>query len=137
MIFNTQEQRINLGLLCMRIGLSAALLYYALPKLFGSDALMSLVGKHFAIINPGIPIATLGMAVLILECINALFLITGYFYRTACVTQMVLYGLFWLGFTNAGYKVLSVYAFSLTTVLLGMFFMGPGGFVISVKFKEK
>lgn len=137
MIFKTQEQRINLGLLFMRIGLAAGLLYHALPKLFGSPTLMAGVGKHFTMINPGISLKILGMTVLILECFNALCLVTGYFYRIACAIQMVLYGLFLWGFINADYNSLPVYAFGLTVVFLGLFFIGPGGYVISVKFKEK
>ena len=137
MIFKTQEQRINLGLLFTRLGLAAGLLYYALPKLFGQAVLWEGVGKHVAMMFPGLPLKSLGLFVLILECINALSLITGYFYRIACAVQMVLYGLFLWGFVNAGFKVLPVYAFSLTTVFLGLFFIGPGGYIISVKFKEK
>ncbi len=137
MIFKTQPQKINLGLLFMRIGLAAGLLFYAVPKLFGRASLWAGVGKSFAVINPGIPVKTLGMIILILECCNAIFLISGYFFRTACMLQMVLYSFFFWGFMNSGFQVLPIYAFGLISVFLGLLFIGPGGYVISVKLKEK
>ncbi len=137
MIFKSQEQRINLGLLFMRIGLAGGLLFYAVPKLFGKASLWAGVGKSIAVINPGLPLKTLGMIVLIFECFNALCLITGYFFRIACTLQMILYGLFLWGFINSGFKVLPIYAFGLTSVFLGLLLIGPGGYVISVKLKEK
>lgn len=137
MLFNQQERRISFGLLTIRLGLAAVLLIHSLPKLIDGAATWSIVGKNISFINSGLPLEVLGLILLILEILSGMCLISGYFFRSANTIMMIVYILFSVNYFNAGYKSLLLYAVGFVAVFLGLIFIGPGRYAVSVKIEKK
>ncbi len=134
---NQQDRRNNMGLLVIRIGLTATLLLHSLPILFGDSSLWGKAGESLAFINVGLSSKILGFLVLLLESFCGLSLITGYFFRVSSVVLTVLYSFHCIYFFSIGYKTLPLYAISIAAVYMGLIFVGPGRFVISLKLEKK
>ena len=137
MLFNQQEKRTSFGLLIMRLGLSAVLFIHAIPRLIAGAATWALVGKNISFINSGLPPEALGLILLILEALSGICLISGYFFRSANIIMAVVYVLYFLNYFNAGYKTLLLYAIGFIAVFLGLVYIGPGRYAVSVKIEKK
>jgi putative oxidoreductase len=136
-MFGSQEQKINSGLLIMRLGLAAALLVHSLPMLIGGDAGWQSVGRTLNFINIGVPQTLLGFVFLLLAALGGASLLFGYFFRIACMVLFVLFGLYFFNYFSIGYKTLMLWSAGLAAVFLGLVFVGPGRYAIAVKLEKK
>ena len=139
MIFTSQERRMNFGLLFMRLGLAAVLLIHALPKLFGGTAAWKKFWMSLEFESIGLPGVIMGVAILVIETIGALSLLSGYFFRVACTLLSILYGLYFFGYFyyKSGYVTLTLWSLGLAAVFFGLIYVGPGRYAVSVKFEKK
>ncbi len=139
MIFTSQERKMNFGLLFMRLGLAAVLLIHALPKLFGGTAAWKKFWMSLEFESIGLPGAIVGLAILLIESITALCLLSGYFFRVACALLSFLYGLYFFGYFyyKSGYVTLTLWSLGLAVVFFGLIYIGPGRYAVSVKLEKK
>ena len=139
MIFTSQERKINFGLLFMRLGLAAVLLIHALPKLFDGTAAWKTFWKSLEFESIGLPGVIMGFAILLIESIGALSLLSGYFFRVACALLSFLYGLYFFGYFyyKSGYVTLTLWSLGLAVVFFGLIYVGPGRYAVSVKLEKK
>jgi putative oxidoreductase len=136
-MFGSQERKNNFGLLIMRLGLAAALLVHALPRLFGGDPAWQSVGRTLNFINIGVPLTLLGLSFLLLAALGAVSLLFGYFFRIACTLLFMLFGLYFFNYFSVGYQTLMLWSAGLAAVFLGLIFVGPGRYAIAVKLEKK
>ena len=137
MFFDSQERRINFGLLVMRIGMAAILLVHSIPVLMGGAAHWKSVGTSLNFINVGIPPQVLGFVVLLFESLCGVSLLSGFLFRISCVILALLYGLYFFNYLNIGYKTLTLYSLGLALVSLGLMNTGPGRYAVAVKLERK
>ena len=139
MIFTSQERKLNFGLLFMRLGLAAVLLIHALPKLFDGATAWKKFWMSLEFESIGLPGAAAGFAILMIESITALSLLSGYFFRAACALLSFLYGLYFFGYFyyKSGYVTLTLWSLGLAVVFFGLIYVGPGRYAVSVKLEKK
>ena len=133
----TTDRQINTGLLIIRCGLAATLLFYALPRLLDGSAAWSAVGKDMRFLHADVSCAIVGMIVLLIKVLAGAGLVTGFLFRLSSIGLACIYGLYFFNFINAGYKTLPLYAAGLACVCLGLFMIGPGRYAVAVKFEKK
>jgi putative oxidoreductase len=136
-MFGSQERKNNFGLLVMRVGLAAVLLFHALPGLFGGTQDWQGVAKIFNFLNLGGLQALVGLIVLVVEALGAAGLFLGYFFRIACTLLFLLFGLNFFYYFSAGYQTLMLWSAAIAAVFLGLVSAGPGRYAIAVKLKRK
>jgi len=136
-MFGSQERKTNFGLLIMRLGLAAALLIHCLPKLIGGSHTWQGVGTMLGFINVGLPPTMLGFAILLIEALGAVSLLFGYFFRITCIVLFILFGLYFFNYFSIGYQTLMLWSIGIATVFLGLFFIGPGRYALTVKLEKK
>ena len=137
-MFNSQERKISLGLLVMRIGLAAMLLSYTVPKLIAGSEQWSKYGALFNHIALGIPLEMLGLAALILQAIGGLSLLTGYLFRISSIVLTVLYGFLCLNYLNQpGYHTLTLFSLGYAFIFISLVNTGPGRYAVSLKVEKK
>ncbi len=136
-MFGSQEQKNNVGLLIMRLGLAAVLLIHSLPKLIGGAHVWQSVGTTLNFINMGVPQTLLGFIFLLLAALGAVSLLFGYFFRIACIVLFMLFGLYFFNYFSIGYKTLMLWSIGIATVFLGLFFVGPGRYALTLKLEKK
>jgi putative oxidoreductase len=136
-VFNSQDRQSNFGLLIMRLGLAAALLFHSLPILFAGSPKWQSVGTTLAFINLGVPDAILGFSILLLEALGAVSLMFGYFFRIACIILFLIFGLYFFNYFSIGYQTLMLWSAGLAAVFLGLIYVGPGRYSIAVKLEKK
>ena len=136
-MFGSQEQKINFGLLIMRLGLAAVLLIHSLPKLIGGAHVWQSVGTTLNFINMGVSQKSLGFIFLLLAALGAVSLLFGYFFRIACIVLCILFGLYFFNYFSIGYKTLMLWSIGIAAVFLGLFFIGPGRYAFTVKLEKK
>jgi uncharacterized membrane protein YphA (DoxX/SURF4 family) len=121
----------------MRLGISASLLIYAIPRLLDGNAAWTRVGKDLEFLSADVPTRWVGVILLIVEVLASIGLVTGYFFRLCMVLLMAHYGMYFFNFLSVGYKTLPLYAGALACVCLGLLFAGPGRFAVAVKIERK
>jgi uncharacterized membrane protein YphA (DoxX/SURF4 family) len=131
------ERRINPGLLLIRCGLAATLLFYALPRLLDGSAAWAAVGKDMRFLHADVSYAIVGVIVLLIKVLASVGLVTGFLFRLSSIALACVYGLYFFNFINVGYKTLPLYAAALACVCLGLFMTGPGRFAVAVKIEKK
>jgi uncharacterized membrane protein YphA (DoxX/SURF4 family) len=134
---NTSERQVNTGLLLIRLGLAASQLIYAIPRLIDGTRAWSAVGKEMRFLHADLSAQVVGGAILIIEALASLGLITGYIFRLSTLLLAGVYGLYFFNFINEGYKTLPLYAGALACVCIGLMLSGPGRFAVSVKIESK
>jgi uncharacterized membrane protein YphA (DoxX/SURF4 family) len=137
MFFDSQERRINFGLLVMRFGLATVLLIHSLPVLMGGAAYWKNVGTSLNFINIGISPQVLGFVIMLFESLCGVSLLSGFLFRTSCVILTVIYGLYFFNYLNIGYKTLTLYSLGLALVFIGLMNTGPGRYAVAVKLERK
>ena len=136
-MFGSQEQKNNIGLLIMRLGLAAALLTHCLPKLIGGSSAWQSVGTMLAFINVGVPPTILGLCIFLIEALGAVSLLFGYFFRIACSVLCILFGLYFFNYFSIGYQTLMLWSIGIAVVFMGLFFIGPGRYALTLKLEKK
>lgn len=137
-MFDSQNRKMNFGLLIMRLGLPAVLFVHALPKLFDGAHRWQIVGLDLNQIDIGLPPALFGFAILLLETLGAVSFVFGYFFRAACTILFILFGLyFYIYFQKPGYDTLMLWSLGLCAVFFGLIYVGPGRYSIAVKLEKK
>ncbi|MCP4748445.1 MAG: hypothetical protein GY874_20275 [Desulfobacteraceae bacterium] len=131
------ENKTNLGLLIMRLGLAATLLVYAVPRLIDGKRAWSTVGKNIRFLQGDVSAQVLGAILLVIEVLAAMGMITGYFFRLFCICLAGIYAFYFFNYFSAGYTILPLYAASLTIVSIGLLISGPGQFAVAVKIEKK
>ncbi len=137
MFFNSNERKMSFGLLIMRVGLAAALLIHAVPKLAGGAHQWQSVGMALSYLQIGIPPNALGLGVLLLETLAAVSLLSGFLFRVACIIMTVLFGFYCFTYFGIGYKSLTLYSLGLSAVFFGLINTGPGRYAVAVKLEKK
>jgi putative oxidoreductase len=137
MFFNSQERKINFGLLVMRVGLAIILLIHSMPGLVGGVTHWKRIGTGLSFINIGLPPEAIGLVVMLLESLGALSLLFGYLFRPFSIVLAILYCLYFFNYYNIGYRTLMLYSLSLASVFLGFTNTGPGRYAIAVKLEKK
>ena len=136
-MFSSQDRQSNFGLLIMRLGLAAVLLIHSLPKLFAGSHSWQSVGTTLGFINVGLPVAVLGFTMLLLEALGAVSLISGYFFRIACIILFIIFGLYFFNYFSIGYQTLMLWSAGLAAVFFGLIYVGPGRYSIAVTLEKK
>jgi uncharacterized membrane protein YphA (DoxX/SURF4 family) len=131
------EHQINTGLLLIRCGLAATLLFYALPRLLDGSAAWSAVGRDMRFLPADVSYAIVGGIVLLIDVLASVGLVTGFMFRLSSIGLACVYGLYFFNFINVGYKTLPLYAAALACVCLGLVLIGPGRFAVAVKIEKK
>ena len=137
MLFNSQVKKYNFGLLLMRLGLAAALILHAVPKLMGGAAAWKNFGMGLGILNIGLPLKVVGLAILLLESLCSLSLLTGYLFRASSGILSIIFAVYFLNYHSIGYKTLPIFALGLVAVYIGLMYIGPGRYSIAVKLEKK
>ena len=136
-MFDSQNRKMNFGLLIMRLGLTAVLFLHALPKLFAGAHSWKSVGTSLSFINIGLPPMVFGFAILFLEALGAVSFVFGYLFRAACTILFILFGLYFFNYFQIGYNTLMLWSLGLAAVFLGLIYVGPGRYSIAVKLEKK
>jgi uncharacterized membrane protein YphA (DoxX/SURF4 family) len=136
-MFGSQERKTNFGLLIIRLGLAVALLSHSLPKFIGGGHAWQGVGTMLAFINAGFPPTLLGIAILLIEALGAVSLLFGYFFRITCIVLCILFGLYFFNYFSIGYQTLMQWSIGIAAVFMGLFFIGPGRYALTLKRKRK
>jgi putative oxidoreductase len=136
-VFSSQERQSNFGLLIMRLGLAAVLLFHALPKLFAGSHSWQSVGTTLAFFNAGVPETIIGFVMLLLEALGAISLMFGYFFRIACIILLIIFSLYFFNYFRIGYQTLMLWSAGLAAVFFGLIYVGPGRYSIAVKLQKK
>jgi putative oxidoreductase len=136
-MFGSQERRTNFGLLIMRLGLAAVLLIHSLPKLLAGSHAWQGLGTMLGFINVGVSASILGVAILLIEALGAVSLLTGFFFRIACIVLFILFGLYFYNYFSIGYQTLMLWSSGIAAVFLGLFFIGPGRYAFAVRLEQK
>lgn len=131
------ERHLNSGLLIMRLGMAATLLFYALPKLLGGSRLWITVGKDLRFLHADFPAQIAGVVLLLIEVLASVGLITGGLFRISTAFLATVYSLYFFNFINIGYRTLPLYAAALACVCIGLMMIGPGRFSVAVKIEKK
>ena len=105
-MFDSQNRKMNFGLLIMRLGLTAVLFLHALPKLFAGAHSWKSVGTSLGFINIGLPPMVFGFAILFLEASGAVSFVFGYFFRAACSILFILFGLYFFNYFKNSFNVI-------------------------------
>ena len=134
---NATERQINTGLLLMRCGLAATLVFYALPRLLDGSGAWSAVGRDLRFLHADVSYAIVGLVVLLIEVLASVGLVTGFLFRLSSIGLACVYGLYFFNYINVGYKTLPLYAAALACVCVGMCMTGPGRFAVAVKIEKK
>ena len=137
MFFNSQERKINFGLLVMRVGLAVILLIHSMPGLVGGAAYWKRVGTGLSFINVGFPPEVIGLVIMLLESLGALSLLFGYLFKTFSIVLAVIYCLYFFNYYTIGYRTLMLYSLSLASVFIGFLNTGPGRYSIAVKLEKR
>jgi len=137
MFFNSQERKINFGLLVMRVGLAVILLIHSMPGLVGGVAYWKRVGTGLSFINVGFPPEVIGFVIMLLESLGALSLLFGYLFKTFSIVLVVIYCLYFFNYYTIGYRTLMLYSLSLASVFIGFVNTGPGRYSIAVKLEKR
>ncbi|MDY6791312.1 MAG: DoxX family protein [Thermodesulfobacteriota bacterium] len=137
MFYNSQERKINFGLLVMRVGLAVILLIHSMPGLIGGAAYWKKIGTGLSFINIGLPPEAIGFIMMLLESLGALSLLFGYLFRPFSIVLAILYCLYFFNYYNIGYRTLMLYSLSLASVFIGFVNTGPGRYAIAVKLEKK
>lgn len=132
-----QDQKVNAGLLLMRLGLTAVLLIHSVPKLSAGVNTWHSIGTTLSFINIGVPPKILGFAMLILESLGAVSFVCGSFFRIACTVLFVLFSLYAYTYYRINYQTLMLWSIGLASVFLGLLYVGPGRYAIAVKVEKK
>jgi putative oxidoreductase len=136
-MFGSQERRTNFGLLIMRLGLAAVLLIHSLPKLLAGSHAWQGLGTMLGFINVGVSASILGITILLIEALGAVSLLTGFFFRIACIVLFILFGLYFYNYFSIGYQTLMLWSSGIAAVFLGLFFIGPGRYAFAVRLEQK
>ncbi len=131
------ERHLNSGLLIMRLGMAATLLFYALPRLLGGSRLWITVGKDLRFLHADFPAQIAGLVLLAIEVLASVGLITGGLFRISTALLAMVYSLYFFNFINIGYRTLPLYAAALACVCIGLMLVGPGRFAVAVKIEKK
>ena len=131
------ERHLNSGLLIMRLGMAATLLFYALPRLLGGSRLWITVGKDLRFLHADFPAQIAGLVLLVIEVLASVGLITGGLFRISTALLAMVYSLYFFNFINIGYRTLPLYAAALACVCIGLMLVGPGRFAVAVKIEKK
>lgn len=131
------ERHLNSGLLIMRLGMAATLLFYALPRLLGGSRLWITVGKDLRFLHADFPAQIAGLVLLMIEVLASVGLITGGLFRISTALLAMVYSLYFFNFINIGYRTLPLYAAALACVCIGLMLVGPGRFAVAVKIEKK
>ena len=131
------ERHLNSGLLIMRLGMAATLLFYALPRLLGGSRLWITVGKDLRFLHADFPAQIAGLVLLVIEVLASVGLITGGLFRISTALLAMVYSLYFFNFINIGYRTLPLYAAALACVCIGLLLIGPGRFSVAVKIEKK
>ncbi len=131
------ERHLNSGLLIMRLGMAATLLFYALPRLLGGSRLWITVGKDLRFLHADFPAQIAGLVLLLIEVLASVGLITGGLFRISTALLAMVYSLYFFNFINIGYRTLPLYAAALACVCVGLLLVGPGRFAVAVKIEKK
>ena len=133
----TSERQLNTGLLVMRLGLAATLMFYAVPRLMDGARAWTAVGKDMRFLHADFSAQVVGLILLLVEILAGLGMVTGYLFRLSSVLLAAVYSLYFFNYINVGYKTLPLYAGALACICLGLFFTGAGRFAVSVKIEKK
>ena len=133
----TTEGQLNTGLLMMRLGLAATLMFYAVPRLLGGAGAWTAVGKDMRFLNADFSAQVVGLIILLVGVLAGLGMLTGYLFRISSILLAAVYSLYFFNFINVGYKTLPLYAGALACISLGLLFTGAGRFAVSVKIEKK
>ncbi len=136
-MFGTQERKNNFGLLIMRLGLATVLLIHTLPKLISGAHSWAGVGKIMNFISLDAPESFIGLVLLLLGVLGSISLLVGYFFRVACITLFIIFGIYFFNYFSIGYMTLMLWSAGLAAVFLGLIFVGPGRYAIAVKLEKK
>jgi uncharacterized membrane protein YphA (DoxX/SURF4 family) len=121
----------------MRLGLAAVLLIHSLPKLLGGSHAWQGLGTMLGFINVGVSASILGIAILLIEALGAVSLLTGFFFRITCIVLFILFGLYFYNYFSIGYQTLMLWSSGIAAVFLGLFFIGPGRYAFAVRLEQK
>ena len=133
MLLGAQDRKKDVGLLIMRLGIAAVLLWHSVPKLIAGAPAWKSLGTTLAFINVGLPASFLGLLSLSLETVCSISLIVGYFFRLSSTVLFILLLLYSINYFNVAYKTLMMWSLALTSVFLGLVFTGPGRYSLAVK----
>ena len=137
MLLGAQDRKKDVGLLIMRLGIAAVLLWHSVPKLIAGAPAWKSLGTTLAFINVGLPASFLGLLSLSLETVCSISLIVGYFFRLSSTVLFILLLLYSINYFNVAYKTLMMWSLALTSVFLGLVFTGPGRYSLAVKFQRR
>ena len=99
-----------IGLLIMRLGLAAVLLWHSVPKLIGGAPAWKSVGTTMDFINLGLPVSFMGLLSLTLETLCSVGLIFGYLFRLSSGVLFVLLLFYSFNYFNVAYKTLMMWS---------------------------
>ena len=136
-MFGSQERKTNFGLLIMRLGLAVALLSHSLPILIGGGHAWQGVATMLGFINVSVPPTILGVILLLLEAVGAISLLLGYYFRITCLALFIIFSLYFFNYFSIGYKILMLWSLGIEAVFLGLIFLGPGRYALTVRFGKK
>ena len=137
MLLGAQDRKKDVGLLIMRLGIAAVLLWHSVPKLIAGTPAWKSLGTTLAFINVGLPASFLGLLSLALETVCSISLIVGYFFRLSSAVLFLLLLLYSINYFNVAYKTLMMWSLALTSVFLGLVFTGPGRYSLAAKLQRR
>jgi uncharacterized membrane protein YphA (DoxX/SURF4 family) len=133
----TTERQLNIGLLIMRLGLAASLMFYSVPRLLNGAGAWTAVGKDLRFLQAHFSAQVVGLILLLVELLAGLGMLTGYLFRISCGLLVAVYSLYFFNYIHVGYKTLPLYAGTLACFALGLLLTGAGRFAVSVRIEKK
>lgn len=132
MAFSFPGNKSGAGLLFMRIGIAAFLIFHSVTRLAGSESMWKGVGKTLNSIDTGLETTTMGLIILILELLGGASIISGFLFRIGSVCMALVFGLYtYHYYFVANHTILPLYSFGFLMICIGLALTGPGAYIIS------
>ena len=74
---------------------------------------------------------------LLIESLGSVSLLFGYFFRIACSVLCILFSLYFFNYFSIGYQTLMLWSIGIAVVFMGLFFIGPGRYALTLKLEKK
>ena len=96
----TTERQLNTGLLIMRLGLAATLMFYAVPRLMAGAGAWTAVGRDMRFLHADFSAQVVGLILLVVEVLAGLGMLSGYLFRLSSGLLAAVYSLYFFNYID-------------------------------------
>ena len=133
-IFDNLNKYRNTGLLILRVGLGAMMMFHGFPKIMGGPDKWAIIGGSMSVIGINFIPAFWGFMAAISEGLGGFLLLLGLFFRPVNMLLVFTMLIAALVHINKGEGIMGAsHAIELGIVFFGLIFIGPGKYSVDGK----